>query len=518
MVGYKYKELSEEEKTTTDAEHVKEVDDQNESSEILAQIVLVYEKNKLACSKNELPFLPLKGVLYLMAANAGIPFFIPATKFAGNDAVLGGVFGTSIYVAIGSISVWSVRNLLNYIALVLTTSRESRCSEVILTMSSLALGVFSAVPGVLVSLRYNPAWMIIFSSFFDITTNTVSFNQLLRQLYIDKYSYRNTKEVRNKRDQFIANLHSGVSDSEPISSNITQKMVLDELRMAVEVAKPTLQIHARHPMVYKYGREGSKQMIGILLPISWGVVSIYLVYSDMRKKLHYNMICSALTAVLATGPSYYLEYLFCKSLTDSLYRFIANWAFGVRGNASILNYYPIPTIGMLLFFTGLISFSFAGRAQVVSDLFVEGELLEFMLIAVSFGTVVFKLSAAVANTFDCGTILSSALSTHPVFARKLLLSTAEVVLTAAKPNATNQLLRLVYPEPVPASENVTQYPLEIESGVFAEPSNVVLCSLFKPNKKRASIVVEQGVGTENEEVLSENVRTSLLHSSFCCIS
>ena len=272
MAGYKYEELSEGEKTTTDTEHIKEMDDQNESSEILAQIVLVYEKNKSLCSKNEPCFLPLKGGLYLMAVNAGIPFFIPATKFAGNNAVLGGFFGTSIYVAIGSISVWSVRNLLSYVALVRTTSQESKCSEIMLATSSLALGVFSAVPGVLVSLRYNPAWMIVFSSFFDITTNTVSFNQFLRQIYIDKYSYRNAKEVRSKRDHFIANMRSGVSNRRLISSDVTQKMVLDELRMAIEVARPKLQIQARHPIVFKQGLEGSKQLVGILLPISWGLV------------------------------------------------------------------------------------------------------------------------------------------------------------------------------------------------------------------------------------------------------
>ena len=100
-----------------------------------------------------------------------------------------------------------------------------------------------------------------------------------------------------------------------------------------------------------------------------------------------------------------------------------------------------------------------------------------------------------------------------MFARQLLLDTAEVVLTAAKPKATNQLLRLVSPEPV--CESVTQYPLEIESGVPAKPSHVSLWSVFNPNKKK--VVVEQPVDAENEEVLSENDHTGLLQRSFCCV-
>lgn len=536
MAEYKYKELSEEEKgTPPDAwnisevveQNVREIDEQNESSEVLAQIALFYEQNKSLYPKNECIYLLLKGGLYLVAFNAGIPFFIPASKFAGNNAVLGGVFGVSIYVAIGSISIWSVRNLLNYVALIRSTSQESICSESILAACSLGLGGGSAIPGVLISLRYNPGWMIVFSSFFDITTNTVSFNKLLRQLYIDKYSYSNTKEVRHKRDHLIENLHSGVSDKEFTESNITQIIVLNELKQATEVASPKLQIQARNPAVFKYGLEISKQIVGILLPISWELFSIYLVYSDMHQKLHYNKVGSAFTAVFSTGPTYYLEYLFCKSLVSSLYCFAANKAFRVDKNPSILDYYPGTTISILFFATCLITFSFAGRAQVVLDVLAPGRLRDVALISVSTGTVVFKLSAAVANIFECGNIL---LSTHPVFARQLLFDTAEIVLASAKPKVVNKVLQLMAPKT--EKQKMTPYPLEIDSNVpskfdvSSKYCRTSFLSFFYRNTTKNAVeqpldVEDASLSTEHDLDLEEvdvSERRGLLRPSFCAVS
>jgi len=414
-----------------------------EASLVLEQFTNLYNVRNQSPSKwNKWCIRPLKGFLYLLALNSGVPFIAPAAKFA-TDKTLKFFFGASIYIGIGSISIWSLRNFFTYFNLISNVSSASKYSEIAILVGSLVAGTLSVLPGVFIALKYNPLWIIPLSVFYDITTNTISYNEIFRQLYNDKFCYRGQQELRDHKDRLIKCLQYGIDNNNCPESTLDQEFIVQELKHTIINANIKLQVHDLHPAVFKTGLNISKYSMGILLPLSWAIVSVCLVYSDIRKYLDFGIFSSGLIAGLTTIPSYFLEYLFGKSLVASFYSYMANLIYGVKTINPLFNYYPKATLISLITAMILLSCSFAGRAQVITDLFDEGSFRNFMLMSVSIGTILFKLSAAINNVFSIGGALLARYTNNYIFTRQVLFDKIKIILSTTKPTTIHALLPIL---------------------------------------------------------------------------
>ncbi len=343
-----------------------------------------------------------KGVCYLLSVNAGVPYIIPAYQFASNP-YLGVAYGISIYVALGSVSVWSVRNFFDYIGLIRSNPKTNRAPELVITLSSIILGVGSAVPGALITLRYNSPWMLPFSLFLDISTNSASFNILFRQIYNDIIRYRKLPHLREQRDLILAFLEYGVHKSAfsetPLTLENLEPIIMEFYNAGVQFL-PTYRIRQAHPKIFFYGLHSSSKVLGFLLPLSWEVVTTYLTYEGMIKNFSIPRFFSGLIGLITTLPTYFLEFLFSTTLVSTIYTFITNKLYGINNlNPAFINH-PKTTLVFLFIAYAFTILAFSGRSKVVIDLFSDPTLQHAILGWVISGAIISKFFAITGNVID----------------------------------------------------------------------------------------------------------------------
>ncbi len=421
-------------------EEWKEEPTQNEHSEVLTQLAELYNENNQP--KKFIP-IALKSFLCLIAFNSGIPYIEPAKRFA-NNLILGYFFGFSVYLSIGSSTVWAVEKFSTYFELIQKTSKENKKPEVVLTITSLFLGAISSTPGALIALRYNSPWILPLSMFHDFSMNAFSFNELFRELYNDRFSYKNQHELLQWRDNLIQGLEYGVIDSN-ISNLMDEKKVIAEFQQVFASAQPKLDIQNDHPWVFKLGLNLTKNCLGIFLPLSWAIISVYLVYHDINNTLKFNKVAAIITALLTTLPTYFLEYFFAKSLTAKSYIFIANKFYGINNTNPVINFHPKLMTAFLMLTVTLVSCVFSLRAQVIMDLFKAGSIRNTLLILVSVASFIIKTSATIDNFFKIGNMVLARFTSQDIFNRQLLLEKCQIILRIAEPKAI-EMLRPVFPE------------------------------------------------------------------------
>lgn len=427
----------------------------NQSIEILTRLTAQYRATFEQQAPEHWGVSLLKGGIYLIAVNAGLPYVLPAMLFTSNVA-LSYCLGASVYVAIGSVSVWSVRNYMAYLQL-LDRSTAERSTEWGITIGAVILGVISALPGALVTLKYNPLWMLPISLFFDISTNTASLNQFFRKLYINQYLYSGKKELYKARELLIERLQYGLND-DAVVSNPTTQTIIKEMNHAIAIAHPKLKKKNTSPLLSNQTLYFVKNVVGLLLPLSWEIICIYLVYSDMTKLLSLNNYVAGFIALSTTFPAFFLEYQFAVAILSALYDLSSNLLSGVQSTNPALNANPKTTITLVVIGLCLVSGAFTSRAQIILDLLAQSALRDALLYLVCVGTSIFKMSATSMNLLDVENDVAAGLFSNPIYKRKLLFNKFEMVLETSKPATIAALIPLLDnpAEPDIAPENNTR--------------------------------------------------------------
>lgn len=413
----------------------------SDQQDILTQLAHLYTSTFENNKNQSWQLTVLKGGTYLLAINAGLPYVKPATQFTSNK-ISSIFFGASVYIAIGSVSVWSVRSFINYLDLIKNTTSNNKYSELIITASSLTLGIFSALPGALVTLRYNPLWMLPLSLFFDISTNSASLNQFFRKIYIDQFLYQKNHEAWIARNNLIEHLQYGVNHDLAILHPNNQT-IIDELNHAIFISNPKLKIKNSRALFSKQTLSFSKNILSLLIPLPWEITCIYLVYNDTRNILKINAYCAGFIAIIATFPAFFLEYLFAVGTISSGYDLVANKISGVDISNPVFNTYPQTTITLLAFSLCLVSGSFTSRAQIILDLLDQNALRETLLYMVCFGTIIFKMSATIANILEMENDALAYFSSDPVYKRRILFNKYQTILETSHPSTINALLPML---------------------------------------------------------------------------
>ncbi len=419
------------------------ISDEISMPEILDHLVTLYSSvDQERCNKiTRTSFL--KALLYLVAINAGLPFFAPAKKFAGDDETLGIFYGVSIYLCIGSISVWAVSNYLTNINLINKTSKTNGLVQSICAASAFILAVCSALPGALISMRYNPLWILGFSIFFDVASGSISFYEMCLELYNDRYAYKNKKSLRDSRNQLIRKLPYGISNIDAPHGLKSKEWVISDIKRALALATPKLRNQQTRTKSFNCFYQIMKPILYVSLPLSWACIAAYLVYNAMQDKLKLSEAPSGFIALATTVPSYYLELLFANKLIDILYTSTINNIFDINKPNPLMTHYPTQTKCWLIFTSALACFSFAGRAQVVKDLLSPSSFRDFLITSVSIGTVFFKISAMVENIFGIGTTFAAQHSSEYVFKRQIVFNRFRTMLRICEPREIEALLPLI---------------------------------------------------------------------------
>lgn len=408
----------------------------NDPQDLINRFTSLYQAAFQGGQSEHKGILFFKGMMYLVAFNAGIPYVKPATQLSSNET-LSYFLGASVYIAIGSVCVRSILNFMSYLGLMSQTTDQR--SERVITISSVGLGMVSALPGALVTLKYNPLWVLPLSLFFDISTNASSYNELFRQFYYDRFLYRHKQPLIRARDRLIAQLHDGVGQ-ELATLNPDEQAVMNELKLVVSRANLNEEVRRRHPWVFGHGLYLSEHILGLLFPLSWEIVCIYFVYEEMQKYLSMHAVFAGLIAVVTTFPAFYLEYLFSKLIIASTYRLIANKWYGVQTTYPAFAAYPKATILLVMISGGLVSGAFASRAEIILDTLDSNLFRLVLLCSVCIGAMLFKISAAVSNVLDIENRLLARFSSQQGFSYQILFNTFGIVLKTAPPERVNTLL------------------------------------------------------------------------------
>ncbi len=435
-----------------------------EFSEILTRLAAEYRSTFVYETPDHWGITLLKGGIYLIAINAGLPYVLPAMRFTSN-ATLSYFLGASVYIAIGSVSVWSVRNYMTYWQLIDNSTNENKSIELAITISSVAVGVLSALPGALVTLKYNPLWMLPLSLFFDISTNTASLNQFFRKIYIDQHLYKEKQDVYRARELLIEKLYYGLSDRAVVSTPINQT-IIDEFKQAIAIANPKLKRKNALSLPSDQTIYIIKNALGFLLPLSWEIICIYLVYSDMQNLLNLNSFLAGFIAVTTTFPAFFLEYLFAVAVLTALYELTCNYLADVQSSSPAFNANPQITITTVAIGLCLVSGAFTSRAQIILDLLAQSGLRDILLCLVCIGTIIFKMSATSMNLLDMENDVAAQVFSDPVYKRKLLFNKFQLVLETSKPETVCSLLPLL--------ENHEEPEQAVENNIQAESSNLMV--------------------------------------------
>ena len=477
-----------------------------QSSEILARLTAQYRSTFLPETPEHWGITLFKGSIYLIAINAGLPYVSPAMQFTSN-VMLSYFFGASVYIAIGSVSVWSVRNYMTYLQLLDNTSTDNKSTEWAITIGSIAVGIISALPGALVTLKYNPLWMLPLSLFFDISTNTASLNQFFRKMYIDQYLYKGKEDIYKAREQLIEKLHYGLSDNIPVSTP-TNQTILDEFNHAITIADPKLKKKNDLPLLSSQTLYFVKNLLGFLLPLSWEIICIYLVYSDMQIVLNLNSYLAGFIALTTTFPAFFLEYLFATAILTALYEVISNHIFGVQSTNPAFNANPQITITILAIALCLVAGAFTSRAQIILDLLPQSGLREALLYLVCIGTIIFKMSATSMNLLEIENNVAAQVSSNSIYNRKLLFNKFQMVLETSKPETVGSLLSLL--------DHPGAHEIDVESNAQPETSTLIhnddWFSLFSQGRRR-STASNQFVTKQMNDVVYSSLQNDILPSN-----
>lgn len=348
-----------------------------------------FEKSVLAC-------------FVLIGLNAGWPYFKPAKAlFEGND-VLSIASGVSVLFALGSVSAWAVVDYYNYLYLKNFSSKSNRRFELTCLFGALFFGIASALPGAIITLKYNKNIGYLFLSLFlDISTNTAALNRLFREIgirmrYLNKPTLKALKSVLLNRVALA--MHSpDLQLAAPAIGVANEDTMHKVLQLVASVKRPAEQL-SKHPKCYGLGRNMTVYIIAALLPAAWEVTACYLSYKDLDKYIHFPFF-SMFFSLLAVIPTYTLEFLFAESLFGYAYDQLAHYKnkINLPSRENNLSACTVSNIVTVVLGALLVSLSFAARAQVVKDTFSPTVWRDALLFSTIVGTLVFKLTPIIGN-------------------------------------------------------------------------------------------------------------------------
>lgn len=355
----------------------------------------------------------IKSGIVLVALNAGWPYYKPAKEFFRNNPFLREYAGISELIALGSVSAWSVLDYDNYLQLKKYASRSNLCFEVGCLVSSLFFGIVSALPGAIITVKYNKNYgFLALSLFLDITTNTAALNRLFREVIISvRYVKKNS--LRRLLNSFLTRLKLSQDTTEIYLKNEynEQSEILPALMQLIASTKKAVNKRLNHLICYGPSRKIFINTLAALLPAPWEVTAGYLVYEELIKFTS-SPFLSILLTLFAVIPTYVLEFTFANYLFDNIYTGIANRIFRSSDTQSV-GYHSkyskkCASIGITSIIAMLlVSLSFSARAQIVEDTFSDSTFRTILLTLTILGTLVFKFTPIIGNITDIFSFFST---------------------------------------------------------------------------------------------------------------
>lgn len=416
---------------------------------------LLYQDNHNKIALVELtPFSVIRYALYIIALNSGWPFAKPASLYAESNRALAFMYGASAVISLGSIATWALIDYFEYIGLIRHNTGTNKVSEIIIAVTAGTLGSGSALPGLIISYRYNHNIPILGLSFYlDATTNTCSLNRVFRETVIDLRYLRQPK-LKQMRDVILERLMFGTSyaithgtvtniDTFEVAT-LTDDNFINILRSTTKAANNIVTTRQLHPYVYRHGRKTFILAVMIVLPLSWEITTSYVVYNQLRDEQKFPKAPSGAITLVTTVPTYFLESIFAMLVANKIYSIIADLFFDIFTSSAVIKNYPIIAFPIMLVGLFLVSFGFSAKAKIVDDTFDDSILKMILMLVTIVGAIAYKSIAILCNLDNTiRNIAISKSSNNKAFIFERALEQIRTVLENSRPaDVTSFLERL----------------------------------------------------------------------------
>ena len=357
----------------------------------------------------------LKGASSVVGCLAGLPFMSPAEQYGGDNLLLRYMYAVSTVLPFGALTAWSLFNYIEYLQHDVYSQHKSKKLGLVLAVIPLGLAGCAALPGSIISLRYNQniAYSII-AFLNDFIVEACAYNLLLRKTY--SKIFENNKHnvcllsIKNQiKKRLDLGMHSIINKSSiEINEFLTQNKMLDFFLEDSNYSMNVVElIHAiiieSKPFIVKeddscthlhYVFEYTNYCLSAFLPLVWGITVLTLVQSEIQEKTN-SYILSWSTAILSSLSIYYIESYLTNRILSKAYIFSLSFISGYYQKSLSQKYHLKKTLALIALGIIMSCFSFAAKAEVIES--YGGAYHKFFIPVVIGSTILFTMSAVL----DC---------------------------------------------------------------------------------------------------------------------
>lgn len=352
----------------------------------------------------------LKGFLTIVGSLAGIPYMSPAKKYGNNDLILSYTYVIGAVVPYGVLSVWSLFNYTEYFQQDIYSKHKGKSYVLTLTILPLILAFCAALPGTIISLRYNNNIFYSLVAFLnDFITESCSYNILFRRAsnkIIEKY--KKTTYITVIKEKLINRLKFGIRviiNETPenevgfLQKNHLDKFFLEDPNVYINtleiihnlIAKGKMTASKKNPPVYLYLIFSYiSNILSMILPLVWAMTVFKLAKGEVQKET--SAIIGWIVAAISAISIYFLEVYLTNAVFYKTYNRISDFFNnGPSQNLAARHYYKL-MLTLEIFGLTVSCFSFAAKAEVVKNSYKK-EYQNITLSLITISTILFATSA-----------------------------------------------------------------------------------------------------------------------------